>query len=76
MERRTEVIGVQDRASLLAEAAIHRLVGAILLEENDEWTVQRARYMTVKSVASVSDHPIVGLGEVDRTLPEGTTPAG
>ncbi|KRB34464.1 hypothetical protein ASD99_02340 [Mesorhizobium sp. Root695] len=27
--------------------AIVRLVGAILLEQNDEWAVQRARYMTL-----------------------------
>ncbi|TGQ39427.1 hypothetical protein EN859_015700 [Mesorhizobium sp. M00.F.Ca.ET.216.01.1.1] len=27
--------------------AIVRLVGAILLEQNDEWAVQRAKYMTL-----------------------------
>jgi transposase-like protein len=47
------------------EAAIRRLVGAILLEQNDEWAVQRARYMTLESVASVSDDPIVSLAHVD-----------
>ena len=31
------------------EAAITRLVGAILLEQNDEWAVQRARYMTLET---------------------------
>ena len=33
------------------EAAITRLVGAILLEQNDEWAVQRARYMTLETIA-------------------------
>lgn len=47
------------------EAAIRRLVGAILLEQNDEWLVQRARYMTLESVASVSDDPIVSLVHVE-----------
>jgi putative transposase len=33
-----------------------RLIGAILLEQNDEWTVQRARYMTQETVAPLSDN--------------------
>jgi putative transposase len=42
----------------------HRLVGAILLEQNDEWAVQRGRYMTLESVATVSDNPSVLLSAV------------
>ena len=41
--------------------AIVRLVGAILLEQNDEWAVQRARYMTLETMAALSDDPLVGL---------------
>jgi transposase-like protein len=33
------------------EGAIVRLVGAILLEQNDEWAVRRARYGTLKCIA-------------------------
>jgi putative transposase len=43
------------------EAAITRLVGAILLEQNDEWAVQRARYMTLETMTNLSDDPIVSL---------------
>jgi hypothetical protein len=43
------------------EAAITRLVGAILMEQNDEWAVQRARYMTQESIAPIGDDPLVGL---------------
>jgi putative transposase len=46
------------------EAAITRLVGAILLERNDEWAVQRARYITLESMAPVSDDPMVGLPDM------------
>ncbi len=41
-----------------------RLVGAILLEQNDEWAVQRARYMMLETIARLSDDPIVKLPPV------------
>jgi hypothetical protein len=40
---------------------ITRLVGAILLEQNDEWAVQRARYMTLETIAPMSDDLLVSL---------------
>jgi transposase-like protein len=40
------------------------VVGAILLERNDEWAVQRSRYMTLETIAPLSDDPIVGLPAV------------
>jgi putative transposase len=41
-------------------AAIGRLVGAILLEQNDECAVQGARYISLESIALVSgDYPSV-----------------
>ena len=43
------------------EAAITRLVGAILFEQNDEWAVQRARYMTLETIAPLSDNALIKL---------------
>jgi putative transposase len=56
IKRRTEVVGIFPN-----EDAIVRLIGAILLEQNDEWAVQRARYMTLETIAPLSDDPTVSL---------------
>ena len=36
-------------------------MGAILLEQSDEWEVQRARYITLETNAPMSDNLIVWL---------------
>ena len=56
IKRRTEVVGIFPN-----EAAITRLIGAIILEQNDEWAVQRARYMTLETITAMSDDPAVSL---------------
>jgi putative transposase len=52
VKRRTDVVGIFPN-----DAAITRLVGAILREQNDEWAVQRARYTTLETMAALSDDP-------------------
>ena len=56
IKRRTEVVGIFPN-----EEAITRLIGAILLEQNDEWAVQRSRYMTLETMVPLSDDPLVSL---------------
>ena len=59
IKRRTEVVGIFPN-----EDAITRLVGAILMEQSEEWAVQRARYITLETMAPMSDDPIVMLPAV------------
>ena len=56
IKRRTDVVGI-----FPDEAAIRRLVGAILMEQTEEWTVQRGRYMTLETLAPVCDDAIISL---------------
>jgi transposase-like protein len=59
IKRRTNVIGIFPN-----DEAIVRLVGALLMEQNDEWTVQRGRYMTLETIGRVSHDATVRLSAI------------
>ena len=50
IKRRTDVVGIFPN-----EAAITRLVGALLLEQNDEWQLQR-RYLQLEGLQALADN--------------------
>ncbi len=50
---------VHTMRNLLAHAG--RQGGAILMEQNDEWTVQRARYMPLETMTALRDTPLARL---------------
>jgi putative transposase len=58
IKRRTDVVGIFPN-----EAAITRLVGALLLEQSDEWALQR-RYMQLEGLQSLSDNQPARLSAV------------
>ena len=55
VKRRADVVGIFPN-----EASITRLVGAILMEQNDEWQLQH-RYLTLETITGLADDPGVAL---------------
>jgi putative transposase len=60
IKRRTNVVGIFPN-----DAAVTRLVGAMLLEQNDEWCLNR-RYMQLEGLQSLTDTPATRLSAIQR----------
>jgi putative transposase len=60
IKRRTNVVGIFPN-----DAAIARLVGAMMLEQNDEWSLNR-RYMQLEGLQTLSDTVPTRLSAVPR----------
>jgi putative transposase len=58
IKRRTDVVGIFPN-----DASITRLVGALLLEQSDEWSLQR-RYMQLEGLQALADNQTARLSAV------------
>lgn len=58
VKRRTNIVGIFPN-----EGAIIRLVGAMMMEQNDEWSLQR-RYMQLEGLQSLSENQSARLSAV------------
>ena len=70
IKRRTNVVGVFPN-----DAAILRLVGAVLMEQHNDWAAQGRRYMTLDRTFPRSDDPCASLGPVRALASPGQTGA-
>jgi putative transposase len=60
VKRRTDIVG-----NVSNEESIYRLVDAILLEQNDERSVRRARHMRLETIAALSNDAVSLLAMAD-----------
>ena len=56
IRRRSDVVGISPN-----EEAVVRPIGALLLEQNDAWAVQRARSLSRETITPLRDDPTVSL---------------
>jgi transposase-like protein len=64
IKRRTHIVGFLPNKKVL-----RKLVGSILMEQAEEWAVERARYMTLETLVPLCDNPPVSLPAAPLCLP-------
>ena len=61
VKRRTNVVGIFPN-----EASVRRLVGAVLLEQNDDWQLQH-RYLTLETMTGMATSDEAALAALTTT---------